>query len=158
MGNVFGGSEIVELGIQIEKNGKAFYDALAGQSKNDKAKTIFTFLSGEEEKHISAFEKILTSVQKYEPPEAYPGEYFAYMKAMAGDYIFTQKDKGAQAAKKTKSDKEAVGVGIDFEKNSILFYTEMKKVVPEYDRKTIDALISQEQEHLKKLTDLKKAL
>ena len=32
MGNVFAGSEIVELGIQIEKNGKDFYNILVNQS------------------------------------------------------------------------------------------------------------------------------
>ena len=28
MGNIFAGSEIVELGVQIEKNGRDFYQAL----------------------------------------------------------------------------------------------------------------------------------
>jgi len=158
MANIFGGSEIVELGIQIEKNGKDFYDTLTNRSKNSRVKDIFKFLAGEEEKHIATFEKILNSVQKYEPPEAYPGEYFSYMKALAGDYIFTQKNKGKEIAQKTKTDKEATETGIGFEKDSILFYTKMKTVVPEYDRKTVDALIAQEQDHLEKLSDLVKAL
>ena len=37
MANVFAGSEIVEMGIQIEKNGKDFYETLVGQSKDNKA-------------------------------------------------------------------------------------------------------------------------
>ncbi len=32
MGNIFAGSEIVELGIQIEKNGRDFYNTLIKQS------------------------------------------------------------------------------------------------------------------------------
>jgi len=158
MGNVFGGSEIVEMGVQIEKNGKDFYEALTGQSKSQKAKDIYKFLAGEEEKHILTFQKILDSVHKYEPPEAYPGEYFAYMKNLAGSYVFTEKDKGSEIAKNIKDDKEAVSIGIEFEKDSIVFYTEMKKVVSDYDQKTIDSLIAQEQDHLHKLSDLKKGL
>lgn len=158
MGNIFAGSEIVELGVQIEKNGKDFYNTLTGQSKSLKAKEIFKYLAGEEEKHIKVFQSILDSVQRYEPPESYPGEYFAYMNALAGEYIFTQRDKGKKIAQKIKSDKEAVDLGIGFEKDSIIFYEGMKKVVPEYDLKIVDELIIQEQNHLRQLVDLKKQL
>lgn len=158
MVNIFAGSEIVELGIQIEKNGKDFYSTLVKQSKNQRAKETFKYLAGEEEKHIAVFRKILDSVHKYEPPESYPGEYFAYMNALASEYVFTQEHKGDETAKRTKSDKEAINLGIGFEKDSILFYEGMKKVVPPYDHKIVHELIIQEQDHLRQLSDLKKSL
>ena len=156
MGNIFTGSEIIELGIQIEKNGRDFYNTLVDQSKNKKTKEIFRYLAAEEKKHIAVFQKILDSVQKYKPSESYPGEYFAYMDALASEYVFTRKDKGSQIARNAGSDKEAVEQGIGFEKDSIIFYEGMKKVVPEYDLKVIDELIIQEQGHLRQLSDLKK--
>lgn len=158
MVNIFAGSEIVELGIQIEKNGRDFYNALVEQLKNQKAKEAFKYLAGEEEKHIAVFQNILDSVHKYEPPESYPGEYFAYMNALARDYVFTQKDKGREIAKNVKGDKEAISLGIGFEKDSIIFYVGMKKVVPEYDHKIVDKLITQEQDHLRQLSELKESL
>ena len=158
MGNIFAGSEIVEIGIQIEKNGRDFYSTLVKQSKNKKAVEIFQYLAGEEAKHIVVFQKILDSVHKYEPPESYPGEYFAYMNALASEYVFTQKDKGSQIAKTVTSDKQAVELGIGFEKDSIVFYEGMKKVVPEYELKVVEQLIDQEQVHLAQLSDLKKSL
>jgi rubrerythrin len=158
MGNIFAGSEIVEIGIQIEKNGRDFYNTLAEKTKNVSAGEMFKYLAGEEEKHIAAFQKILDDTVKYEPPESYPGEYIAYMKALAGEHIFTQPDKGKAIAGTVKSDKQGVEMGIDFEKDSIIFYEGMKKSVPEFDRKIIDQLIAQEQEHLRKLSDLKKTL
>lgn len=158
MGNVFAGSEIVEIGIQIEKNGKDFYETLAGKAKNKKAGEIFRHLAEEEARHVATFKKILDGIEKYEAPEAYPGEYVEYMNALAGEYIFTQKDKGREAAEKAGTDRGAVSLGIGFEKDSIIFYEGMKGVVPEYDHKVIDGLIKQEQSHLKKLTELKKGL
>ena len=158
MTNIFAGSEIVELGIQIEKNGRDFYNALVEQLKNQKAKETFKYLAGEEEKHIAVFQNILDSVHKYEPPETYPGEYFAYMNALARDYVFTQKDKGREIAKNVKGDKEAINLGIGFEKDSIIFYVGMKKVVPEYDHKIVDRLITQEQDHLRQMSELKESL
>lgn len=158
MGIIFAGSEIVELGVQVEKNGRDFYNTLVRQSKHKDAKERFKYLAGEEEKHIATFQRILDKLEKYEPPESYPGEYFAYMNALASDYVFTKKDKGKEIAKNITSDKEAVDMGIGFEKDSILFYEGMRRVVPEYDHKVLDELIRQEQNHLRQLSDLKKAL
>ena len=38
MANIFSGSEIVQIGIQIEKNGRDFYNTLEEQSTNKKGK------------------------------------------------------------------------------------------------------------------------
>lgn len=158
MGNIFSGSEIVELGVRIEENGRDFYRTLAEKTKNGASRRIFDYLSGEETKHIIIFKKILEKTEKYEPAESYPGEYLAYMRALAEGCVFTQKNKGKEIAQKINGDKEAVAMGIGFEKDSILFYEGMKKAVPEYDHKVINELIIQEQQHLNQLSELKKKL
>lgn len=158
MGNIFAGSEVVEVGIQIEKNGRDFYNTLTASSKNQEAVKIFKFLAGEEEKHIRVFEGILNKTEKYEPLGLDADQYYAYMNALASEYVFTQKDKGAQVAKTVKNDKEAVDIGIGFEKDSIVFYEGIKRTVPDFDRKIIDELIAQEQKHMILLMDIKKKL
>jgi rubrerythrin len=156
MGNIFTASEIVELGIQIEKNGRDFYNALCRQTKSMPSVELFKFLAGEEEKHIKVFQGLLEKTEKYEPPEIYADEYVAYMNALAGEYVFTQKNKGEEIAKTIKTDKEAVELGIGFEKDSIIFYEGMKRAVPEYSLVAVEELIRQEQGHLQQLIDLKK--
>lgn len=158
MGNIFSANEVVEMGIQIEKNGRDFYGSVAKSSKNPKAKEAFEFLGGEEERHIKAFENILREVKKYEPSEAYPGEYFAYLRELSEEHVFTKENKGIDAAKDIKNDPEAIDLGIKFEKESIAFYEGMKKVVLESEQKIIDRLIKEEQEHLRKLIELKEKL
>ena len=155
MANIFSGSEMVQIGIQIEKNGRDFYNVLEKQSTDEKSKEIFRYLSREEEKHIKVFEEILSSAENYEPAEAYPGEYSNYMITLASESIFTQAGKGAELAKKVKSEKEAVEKGIGFEKDSIIFYEGMKKVVLGYSVGLVEQLIVQEQLHLKKLIELR---
>lgn len=158
MGNLFRGWELVKIGIQIEKNGRDFYNALAGRLKDSQAAGIFRYLAGEEEKHMAVFQGILDKIDKDEPAESYPGEYVDYMKVLAGESIFTEENKGRELAQKPGTDKEAVNMGIDFEKDSIVFYQGMKKAVPKSDHKIIDDLIGQEQNHLRQLVDLKKKL
>ena len=154
----FAANEIVELGVQIEVNGREFYAITAKKSKNSKAKEIFEYLAGEEEKHITKFRGILASVQDYEPREAYPEEYFSYMNTLASDYVFTRKNKGAEIAKSIKDEREAVGLGIKAEKDSISFYEGMKKFLQQKGKETIDRVIEEEKEHEKKLTALKEIL
>ena len=155
MGNIFSASEVVELGIQIEKNGRDFYNTLAKQLKATTVSGVFEFLAIEEEKHVKVFEGILGKVEKYEPQGLDAGEYSAYMRSLAAEHIFTQKDKGTQIAKSIKTKEEAIQRGIGFEEDSIVFYEGMKKIVPDHDQKVIDELIRQEQHHLKQLIDLK---
>ena len=158
MTNMFAASEIVEMGIQIENNGRDFYNILADRAQFSKSKEIFKYLAGEEERHIKVFKVMLEGVEQYVPPEAFPGEYFAYMKTLASDYVFTRKGKGEEIAKRIKSDIEAVEMGIGFEKDSILFYEGMKKGVPQHELKIVDDLINQEQRHLRQLMDLRNNL
>lgn len=158
MGNIFAGSEVVELGIEIEKNGRDFYNTLAQRCQNRKAAELFKFLAGEEEKHVKAFEGILAKTDKYEPQGLDADEYFAYMSSLAKDYIFTQKNKGTDIAKATKNDRDAIEMGIRFEKDSIVFYEGIKKVVADPGQKVINELIAQEEAHLQKLTETKQLL
>lgn len=156
MGNLFTGMEIVKLGIRIEENGRDFYNELVNKSENSRAIGVFKHLEGEEEKHIAVFQKMLDSLEKQEQTESFPGEYAGYMQDLAGKNVFTQENVGVEAASKTGSDKEAVDLGIGFEKDSIIFYEGMKKVTSGTVHKAIDQLIAQEQTHLEKLNELKK--
>jgi len=155
MGNIFSASEIVGVGIQIEKNGRDFYNTMVTQSKNSRAKDIFKYLAGQEKKHIEVFQGILGKTDKYEPQGLDAEQYFAYMDTLAGESVFTRKDKGKELAEKAKNDKEAIDMGISAEKDSIVFYEGMKKIIPFYDQKIVEEIITQEQGHLRQLSELK---
>ncbi|MFA5115047.1 MAG: ferritin family protein [Candidatus Omnitrophota bacterium] len=155
MGNIFSGSEVIELGIEIEKNGRDFYDALAAKSKSEGSRATFLKLAREEEKHLALFRGMLDKAGSSEAAESYSDEYNGYMRALASESIFTSKDKGREIANSVKTQTEAIELGIGFEKDSILFYEGMKKAVPRYDHKVIDELIKEEQSHLRILRELK---
>lgn len=155
MGKTYSACEIVELGIQIEKNGKDFYRGLAARANDGGVKQVLEYLAGEEEKHIEVFREIFSSSCDYEPEKAYPDEYFSYMNSLASSYVFTEKDKGREAAEKVTDLIAGVEMGVGFEKDSILFYQEMRSHVPESSRGLVDRLIEEEKRHLRKLLDIK---
>lgn len=150
----FAGTEIVEIGIQIERNGRDFYAGLVKKLKSEPAKELFKYMAAEEEQHIEDFKKILASVKKYQPYQSYPEEYFAYLRAMASEQVFVEKEVGEKAREVT-AEREAIDVSIGLEKDSILFYQEMKEFLSENDAKIVDQVIAQEKEHVRKLWNLR---
>ena len=154
--DVFKVTEILKVAIQIEKNGLAFYNQIKERAKNFTVAELFGFLAKEEEKHRKTFEHILESVGDYQPVESYPGEYELYLQALAGDNIFKKEVDLRKLASEVSSDSRAIDLAIGFEKDSIIFYSEMKNFVSKEDHAVVDKVIAEEKEHLLKLFSLKK--
>ena len=55
-----------------------------------------------------------------------------------------------------RNDKHALELALGFEKDSILFYYEIKKMINDTFHKEIDKLITQEQDHFKRISDVLK--
>ncbi|MBD3296419.1 MAG: hypothetical protein GF392_03540 [Candidatus Omnitrophica bacterium] len=147
--------EIVELAIQIEENGKRFYSDIKEMTDSSDAKEAFDHLAKAEDDHLKVFRDIFKGACDYSPEGAYPDEYFSFMNSLASEYIFTGKEKTGALSSGAKNYAEALELGIKMEKDSILFYQEMKKMVPGDSRATIDRIIREEKEHFRKLCDLK---
>jgi rubrerythrin len=125
MGKSFSACEIIEMGVQIEQNGLDFYRKLVHLEGNEHVREIFSELAKAEEDHIKVFRGIFNASCSYEPQGAYPDEYFAYMRSLASEYVFTREGEGEKAASLVKTYDQGLCLGISFEKDSILFYQEM---------------------------------
>lgn len=152
----FNVSEIYQFAIKIEENGEKFYRNIAHKTKNKAVKELFEFLAEEEVRHKKVFEKNLSEIEKYEPPEIYPGEYFAYLKAYAEELIFPKN------IEKDLNDKEnileAINFGIRRELDSIMYYLEIKDLVPETQHSELDKIIKEERSHFVRLSNIKKKI
>jgi len=154
--NIFKASELLKIAVQIEKNGLAFFNEIKGKVRSFTAQETFDSLAKQELEHQKAFEGMLQKVGDYQPAESYSGEYAMYLEALAGENIFTKDEGIKNIAKGLNSDSEAIQIGIGFEKDSIIFYNDMKKFVPSQDQGTVDRIIEEEKKHLAKLVQLKK--
>ena len=154
----FYGNELINIAIGIERRGIAFYDVMARSTQNTKARQIFQYLVGMEREHIQIFQNMLSEADKYEVPETYAGEYAAYLQALVDSAVFTDDAVTSELATQSENDIAAVELGISAEKDSILFYSELKEVVPKRERATISRIIAEEKLHLRQLSDLKKIL
>lgn len=157
MGTDFRASEIFEIALKIEEHGEKFYNhAAASIAKDADLKGLFEFLASEEAKHKSTFSAMLSKIEQYQPPESFPGEYFEYLGAYAENLIFSDEEFDA-IMKRITDPGEAVEFAIQREIQSVLYYIEMKNLVPAGPQQAeIDKIINEERRHYLKLNEIKK--
>lgn len=153
----FTGREVLEMAVKIEENGLRFYTDAGKASKNKKIKDLFKTLADEEGRHV----KVFADMRKYasedtvaEGFDPYMAEASLYLKALADSEVFTRADEGRRFAEKVKEEKEVLQFAIDMEKDAILFYYEIDKMIRQKDKEVLSRLIDQEKEHLKRLSVL----
>ncbi len=155
--SLFEPSEVFQFAIRIEENGEKFYRQMVQKFEDPKVKELFSYLVDEEIKHKKIYEEMVSKIEKYEPFETFPGEYFAYLRAYADKIIFTQKEFDEEIAK-IKDINAALDYAINAELNSILYYQEVKNLVSENQRSTIDKIIEEERRHFVKLSEIKRTI
>ena len=154
----FSGSELLEIAKGIERNGMAFYQALADKTGKRDVKDIYTYLAGEEKKHLDTFQGMSDSLGQVRPPETYTDEYMLYLKSLVDSAVFSNVTDAQQKAGKMSNEIEALNTGIQAEKDSILFYMELQNLVRERDCKVVLNIVDEEKKHLRQLSELKKGL
>ncbi|MFC1980062.1 ferritin family protein [Chloroflexota bacterium] len=154
----FSGNELINIAIGIERTGIAFYDIMARSTRNGAVSEVFQYLADAERQHIQVFQGLLTDADKYQVTETYVGEYAAYVKALVDSAVFTDDFATGEMANRAESDIEAIELAINGEKDSILFYYEMKEIMPHPAQSMVNQIITEEKSHLRQLFGLKKEL
>ena len=156
MGN-FKASEILQVAVRIEENGERLYRHARTLTDEPKLKDLFGFLAAEEIKHKKTFEEMASKLEGYEPPESYPGEYCAYLRAYADSLVFSPEEV-AEELEDLYDVEEAVEFAMEREIESILYYIEAKSLVPKAQADLLDGIVAEERRHYLKLVDVKKSL
>jgi len=129
------GNELINIAIGIERRGIAFYDIMTRSTEN-----------------------AVTRADKYETPETYAGEYEAYLQALVDSAVFTDDLATSEMASQVDSDIKAIELGISAEKDSILFYYNMKELMGQRAQAAVNKIITEEKSHLRQLSELRKKL
>lgn len=137
-------TELLGIALKIEGVGYSYYSKLS-QAATGKTKELFEELANDERIHAKTFEEVL---KEYEDKNIAPlnEEEVGYAKTYAQEIIFPK----LHDDKVPSSLKEALKKAIEVEKDSIVFYNEIKSLVPNLE--ALKKIIEEEQKHLRKLT------
>ncbi|MBF0530308.1 MAG: ferritin family protein [Deltaproteobacteria bacterium] len=151
----FNAVEVFKMAIDIEENGRLFYERAQDRSENLEVKKIFEELGQEEVKHKARFAALMAELPAstthstvWDPQ----GELDQYLKMMADMHVFSTSENVVQLTAKLGGSEDALKLAIGFEKDSIVFFAEMQMFAETPEAKDkIGQLVKEEQGHLKKL-------
>jgi rubrerythrin len=158
MSLTFSIDELLNIAIGIEIRGETFYDIMAKTTDNPLARATFQNLAAMEREHSRVFQKMRDESRSYPPTEAMTEEHADYLRALVDSAVFTDDMITSEMATQADSDVKAVELGISAERDSILFYEQIRDFLPKPALPTLDAVIDEEKTHLRQLAEVKKAL
>jgi rubrerythrin len=137
--------EIVEMALQTEKTGYAFYTGMMEKFKEHEGlKDLFGRLAEQEQVHEQTFEKLLEKVSDAEP-EGWD-EVQPYFRAMVESEFFLGKGKALPSMDHVKEVMDAVNFAIGFEKETVLYFLGLRDAVK--DKGIVDEIINEEKSHI----------
>jgi rubrerythrin len=158
MANIFSPQEMLRIAVKVEENGVKLYGSFEAKTKDAKIKGVWHYLKEQDDLHRKIFQDMLEKVGDFVVYEFSPGEYEAYMRAIASQYIFVPETIAKKTKEAFKSDLDAVDFGIFIEKESIFTYSALREYIVTTKQPILDKIIDEEKKHLIDLTLLKDSL
>ena len=149
---LFQAADIVELAMQVEQSGEAFYRAVAAKAEAQSVRPLFEYLAGQEVVHYQVFQRLSQTV--HEAPFMTDEEwdlYMNYLKGTVQNAFFEGTDKALALADTVSDPQHAIQMAIGFEKETLLFFYDLRERIPEKHRPVLDKVIDEEKRHIQRL-------
>ena len=152
----FNASEVFQIAIDIEGNGKRFYEKAMDLVDSPDLKAFLASLAQDEVEHLKTFTELKAQLPKASTEDTIwdpEHEMNNYLKMMADMNIFRSDFNVEKELSRVKNPEDVLRLGIEFEKDSIIFFLTMQDETEEKKgRELIGQLIDEERKHLKKLS------
>ncbi|MDA8174289.1 MAG: ferritin family protein [Nitrospiraceae bacterium] len=155
MADFFNAFEVFEMAEQIERNGGKFYRTAASLAKDEGLKNALLQLAAMEDEHIRVFSSMKQGLSGQPWAEGFEQENDAvlFLRAMAGGKVFGPQNDPSDILH-TMSMEDILAKAIELEKESIVFYTGIKELVPaDLGREKLDGIIREEMRHVRMLIE-----
>lgn len=148
--HMFSIEDIIELAIQIERNGEAVCRSLLAKNNIDPSlASVFAWMADEEKKHVKWFKSLKKTIKTH-------GEN-TQLEKMGRDLLTDVLGKqsfslGEVDFSQIEQVKDLIALLIDFENDTVLFYEMIRTVVSDAETlKYLDIIIEEELQHKQKL-------
>jgi len=152
----FNVDEIFQIAIDIEGNGKFFYETAMEIIDDPDVKELLAFLAQEELEHLKKFTELKAQLPKTATEDTIwdpEHEMNKYLKMMADMHVFRSDFDVEEKLSRVKNPEDVLKLGIQFEKDSIIFFLIMQDATEEKKgRELIGQLVNEEKKHLSKLS------
>ena len=148
------GDEIIEIAMRLEERGESFYSAAAEQATKAEVQELFEELAVQEQYHRRAFQQMgRGAVELALSPEQWD-QFQAYTGALLKQSLFDRPDGALSQAVEAADEQNALQAALGFEKETLLFFHELRDVVKGPARQTMDRIIEEERRHIQRLSGM----
>jgi rubrerythrin len=155
--NKYSIDEVMEMAVQTEKLGYQFYTSMSDKFKTDAGLVkLFTTLASKEKQHEKTFAGLRDMVAKKGTEPVQWEEVSNYMRAFVESEFFLGRGKALPAMDHIKTVDDAVKFAIGFEKETLLYFMELRLIVKE--KEVVDEVINEEKSHIMWLDSFKRGL
>ena len=152
----FNAGEVFKVAIQIEENGRKFYEESQKSIESAEVRALFADLAIQEIEHREKFKTLLAKL----PPESAAtkvwdpeNELDSYIKLMADSHVFIEGDEIRKRIGSIRNSSDALKLAMDFEKDTLVFFLGLEGAMAgKKEQELIKSLVYEEQEHLKRLS------
>jgi rubrerythrin len=146
--NKYSIDEILEMAIRTETLGYQFYTSMAEKFRKDEGLVrLFTTLASKEKVHEKTFTDLKATVAKQGAEPVEWEEVSNYMRAFVESEFFLGKGKALPSMDQVKTVQDAVKFALGFEKETLLYFYELRSLVKEKD--AVDKVINEEKSHIR---------
>jgi rubrerythrin len=146
------GDEIIEIAIRLEESGEAFYNAVAEKAATAGVKALFEDLAIQEQYHRRAFQQMGRDVVQFALSPEQWDEFQAYTGALLQQSFFAKPDNALNLAAQAEDERSALQAALDFEKEAMLFFYELQNAVRGPGQQTVERIIQEEKQHIRRLS------
>ena len=149
--------EAIKFAIQMEIDGKEYYQKASRQSDNKVGRDLFEWLAAEEDKHRRIFGGIYNAIRKQ---NAWPEVSIQHHKGAILDTVFSKEMQvAAPIAKATSTELDSIAKAMEMENKTREFYNnQAQKAAYNAEKKLYSTLAAEEEGHYLTLVDYREYL
>ena len=144
---------VLDVAIWLEKKGREFYENAVTSFQDDELKSTLLFLIEQEQKHETIYQNLSQKITG--TPEAQDelfGEYGMFIRLLVSEITRSLEISPSFTRE------QLIRAAIRFEKDTLLYFHEIKKLFQGDERAAIQTICDEERNHIRLLMDVEKPL
>jgi rubrerythrin len=144
---------VLDLAVWLEKQGQAFYERARDAATDPELKETLAYLANEERKHCAIYTDLYRLYTgRSAEGEQLLGEYGKFIQLLIKEIIQTLEFEGVL------SQEDLLGRALLFEKNTLLYFSEVKPLFRGKAGSLIEAICREEKRHIQLLMERRQLL
>ncbi len=154
---MFSANQMIDIAIQTEQAGRAFYEAAVQHSDEPQVKSLCQWLADQEAAHEQTFRRLGQNLPPEIEPKEWPGERAEFIDALLSSRFMPKPDE-AETLVKDMSAQGILDFALNFEKDTIVFLYEMRDMVPAIGVDQVNEIIAEEKAHVSRIMKAKASI